>query len=419
MRIQKKFYIRDIRSFRNKALQWGCKSTHCCYLNGNAARYAYESFPELLAVGCKKEFLSDPSDYSSFLDNITTSKDWAFGFLGYNTREIQLKENGFFPNGLFFSPITLISFFPGNIISIESSEDPELILSEIVNSVAENENEISGSFHSSITRENYISVINRLKFHLQRGDIYQVNYCIKFEAEDLHCDPWLIYEKLNALSSMPFSGFLKAKEFCIVSASPERYLKKLNTKIISQPMKGTAPVYENEVENKYSISNLITSEKEIAENVMIVDLVRNDLSTICQDGSVKVETLCGLYTFKNVHQMVSTVVGTLNNVSASQIIEKTFPMGSMTGAPKIRAMQLIEENEITERGPFSGTMGYFDPNGNFDLNVLIRSLFYNKRSGKAFYEAGSGITHLSDPEKEYEECMLKAETIKQVFTNLN
>ena len=286
MRIHKKFHIKDIKAFRIKALQWGCKSTHCCYLNGNNIRYDYEAFPEMLAAGCKEEFVSNPSDYSVFLNSVTKSKDWAFGFLGYNTKEIPLQKSSSFPPGLFFSPLTLISFFPRDIIHIDSCENPDLILDEILNTEPEKTNSISGSFEPVISRSDYISIVNRLKSHLQRGDIYQVNYCIKFESKDLYADPWLVYEKLNSLSPMPFSGFFKANDFCIVSASPERYLKKLNTKIISQPMKGTAPVFKNSEADKESIAALTSSEKEIAENVMIVDLVRNDLSTICADDGL-------------------------------------------------------------------------------------------------------------------------------------
>lgn len=416
MRIKKSFHLKDPQSFKKKALKWGCSQSHCCYLNGNGKEYDYESFPEILAVGCEQEFTPSNPEFTAFLNTISSLKDWAFGFLGYNSKEVEMKSGNFLP-GLFFVPSTIITFLKENIISIETIGDPKKVLQEIDGIKLLNlKTSIKAVFIPELSRKEYIDKIRILKSHLQRGDIYQINYCIKFESEGIYYDPYLIYEQLNLASSMPFSGFLKAKDYCIVSASPERFLKKINTKIISQPMKGTSPVFTVEDENIKSISNLKNSQKERAENIMIVDLVRNDLSTICQDGSVKVDKLCEVYSFQNVHQMVSTVTGKLSeNITISEIFENTFPMGSMTGAPKIRAMQLIDDLEISSRGPFSGTMGYIDPKGNFDFNVLIRSLFYNSKTGHGFYSAGSGITILSDPENEYEECMLKGEILKNIF----
>ncbi len=414
MQIKKKFHIEDLGSFRKKALKWGCKKSHCCYLNGNNNVYSYESFPEILAVGCKREFHPHKENFTDFFNVISLSKQWAFGFLGYNSNEVKIKQ-GPFLNGLFFVPSTLITFLKDNIISIETDQDTDSILREIEDTLIES-SKLKGNFSPEITKNEYLEKIRILKSHLQRGDIYQINYCIKFLSDGIFTDPHLIYEQLNLVSLMPFSGFFKARAHCIVSASPERFLKKINKKIISQPMKGTSPAFSDGEENLKSIYHLTHSEKERAENIMIVDLVRNDLSTFCQEGSVKVEKLCDLYSFHNVHQMVSTVSGRIaEQVTAGEILEKTFPMGSMTGAPKIRAMQLIEELEISSRGPFSGTMGYMDPKGNFDLNVLIRSLFYNTQTGHGFYSAGSGVTVLSDPEKEYDECMLKGETMKNIF----
>ncbi|MBC7389127.1 MAG: anthranilate synthase component I family protein [Opitutaceae bacterium] len=416
MRIKKKYHLKDLQSFKKKALKWGSSQTHCCYLNGNSKIYSYESFPEILAVGCVQEFTNDEPDFTDFLNKVSKLKDWAFGFLGYNSRDVEMKSAYFLP-GLFFVPSTIITFSKENIISVETNGDPEMILKEINDITPDfSKNKIKGAFIAEISRDEYIKKIRILKSHLQRGDIYQINYCIKFESEGIYYDPYLIYDVLNLASPMPFSGFFKARDYCIVCASPERFLKKLNAKIISQPMKGTSPVFADQAENIKSISDLKSSEKERAENIMIVDLVRNDLSTICQYGTVKVEKLCDVYSFQNVHQMVSTVTGKLaEDLSTAEIFAKTFPMGSMTGAPKIRAMQLIVDLEISSRGPFSGTMGFMDPKGNFDFNVLIRSMFYNSHTGKGFYSAGSGITILSDPEKEYEECMLKGETLKNIF----
>ena len=198
---------------------------------------------------------------------------------------------------------------------------------------------------------------------------------------------------------------------------PGTVFKKGGSKNISQPIKGTSKrMQENAVSDEKNKMDLYHSNKDRSENVMIVDLVRNDLSKVCKEGTVKVDELFGIYSFPQVHQMISTVSGELkDNISFQEIIRATFPMGSMTGAPKKRVMELIEQYERTKRGIFSGAVGYISPNGDFDFNVVIRSIMYNSQSGYLSFLTGSGITFYSDPEKEWEECLLKAEAMKNVF----
>jgi para-aminobenzoate synthetase component 1 len=223
---------------------------------------------------------------------------------------------------------------------------------------------------------------------------------------------------LLEISPTPFSALYGLNGKYLICASPERFLKKTGSEIISQPMKGTARRDLQDKNNDDHLKqSLFEDAKERAENVMVVDLVRNDLSKVCKDGSVKVDELFGVYSFPQVHQMVSTVSGELKEkVSFSEIIKATFPMGSMTGAPKIRVMELIDQYEPTGRGLFSGSVGYIDAEGNFDFNVVIRSILYNASTSNLSYYAGSGITFYSDAEKEWEECLLKAEAIRQVLT---
>jgi para-aminobenzoate synthetase component 1 len=229
-------------------------------------------------------------------------------------------------------------------------------------------------------------------------------------------DPLKIFRKLSELSPNPFSSFYRSGEKYLMCASPERFLKKTNNTIISQPVKGTSRRDNMEVEDENEKMLLQQSEKERAENTMIVDLVRNDLSKICTEGSVSVKEFLKIYSFPQVHQMISTIRGSLReNISFSEILSATFPMGSMTGAPKKRAMELIEQYEKTKRGLFSGTVGYINPSGDFDFNVVIRSVLYNKEKKYISTQVGSAITWKSIPEKEYEECMIKAEAMMKAL----
>src|SRR5690606_11612821 len=252
--------------------------------------------------------------------------------------------------------------------------------------------------------------------HIHRGDVYEANFCQEFYALNAVIDPVQTYNKLNSISKPPFATFLKMDDKYLLSASPERYLKKEGKKIISQPIKGTAKRADTALEDDLFRFSLENDPKERSENIMIVDLVRNDLSRIAKKGSVKVKELCKVYTFEQVHQMISTVEAEVeDHIHPVEIIKATFPMGSMTGAPKISAMKVIEEVEETKRGLYSGAVGYFKPSGDFDFNVIIRSILYNKTEKYVSYSVGSAITSKSTPEKEYEECLVKAKAMKQVL----
>jgi para-aminobenzoate synthetase component 1 len=202
----------------------------------------------------------------------------------------------------------------------------------------------------------------------------------------------------------------------LLSATPERYIKKIGEKIVTQPIKGTARRSDNEEEDYAFAKALQQNPKERSENIMIVDLVRNDLSRTARRGSVVVEELCEVYPFKQVHQMISTVTSQLAvGISPVDVIRSTFPMGSMTGAPKLRAMQIIESLEESKRGLYSGSVGYFTPTGDFDFNVIIRSILYNAENKYISYSVGGAITAGSDPDSEYEECLLKAKAMRAVL----
>lgn len=267
-----------------------------------------------------------------------------------------------------------------------------------------------------VSKTAYVENVARIKNHIQLGDVYELNYCIPFIANNIEINPVLVWENLCMISPMPFACFIDHPDFSIISASPERFIKKKNNQLFIQPMKGTKGKGASEKENLLLKEELRNDPKERTENVMIVDLTRNDLSKVAKKGTVKVDELFGVYSFQSIHQMISTVSCTIEkDTSFSDIIGATFPMGSMTGAPKKRAMELIDQYECFSRGPFSGMLGYIDPRGDFDFSVMIRTIFYDKKNKKIFIAVGSAITSKSDVEKEYEECLIKLQPLLQAL----
>ena len=271
---------------------------------------------------------------------------------------------------------------------------------------------------STVSKEKYIEKVNAIKQHIQQGDIYEINYCITFEAKDVTINPLKIYNKLNAISNAPYAAFAKFDKHYIISSSPELFLTKKGNTLVTKPIKGTAKRGITQTEDDAIKLELQSNLKERNENVMIVDVARNDLSRLAKKGSVNVEKLCDIESYQQVHQMVSTVSCELKeNTSFNDIIKATFPMASMTGAPKIRAMQLIDEFELYNRGPYSGALGYIDEKGDFDLSVLIRSIFYDEEKHYLSFTVGSAITAMCNAEDEYEECLLKAKAMMQVLSS--
>lgn len=271
---------------------------------------------------------------------------------------------------------------------------------------------------ATISKEKYIEKVNTIKQHIQQGDIYEINFCMTFEAYDVTINPLAIYQKLNAISHAPYSAMAKFDSQYIISSSPELFLTKRGNKLITKPIKGTAKRGENEKEDATIKKELQANLKERTENVMIVDVARNDLSRIAKKGTVNVDKLYDIESYQQVHQMVSTVSCELkDNTTFEDIINATFPMASMTGAPKIRAMELIDEFELYNRGPYSGALGYIDENSDFDLNVLIRSIFYDEEKHYLSFTVGSAITAMCHAEDEYEECLLKAKAMMEVLNN--
>jgi len=417
------YAISDFIETKQKVLNWLQRFNTFCFLDNHQYQILPHSQECLLGAGVKRQLKANAGNALEQLQKfIGHNQNWLFGHLGYDLKnEIEEVYSSHvdaigFPDLFFFEPEYLIRLSEQEII-IEG-ENPTLVFDEINNADKRDNKKVTPpAIRNSLSQEEYITVIKKLKEHILRGDCYEINFCKDFFAEDCIIDPLSIYKKLSIESPNPFSALYRMNDQWLICASPERFLKKQGNSILSQPIKGTSKreLLNTELDELKKL-DLYHSAKDRSENVMVVDLVRNDLAKICKEGTVKVDELYGIYSFPQVHQMISTISGELtDNISFSEVIRATFPMGSMTGAPKKRVMDLIEQYETTKRGIFSGAVGYISPEGDFDFNVVIRSIMYNAATSYLSFKAGSGITFYSDPEMEWEECLLKAAAIKKVL----
>lgn len=385
---------------------------------------------QLIAIGCTQELIVKKEKHAllQLQQFIDTSTGWLFGYLTYDLKnEIEALHSGHtdgvaFPVLHFFSPLLVMEVQEPEVLihyddAFITPEEVELLLKQLHFSPEKQIKMIRPvPVRSRITKKEYIHAVEQLQEHIRKGDIYEVNFCQEFFAEDAYIDPPAVYQRLNALSQAPFAAYCRFGDHHLICSSPERFLQKHQHHLISQPIKGTIRRSSDPREDASLKDELQQSEKERSENVMIVDLVRNDLSRIAKRGTVKADELFGAYSFKQVHQLISTVsCDVKDEVSFTDIIRSTFPMGSMTGAPKVRAMQLIERYESTKRGLYSGAIGYIRPNGDFDFNVVIRSILYNQQKKYASFMVGSAITDKANAEQEYEECLLKAKALFEVL----
>ena len=429
----KTFSVDKINEFKSNLLIWSKQYETVLWLDSNQYNKSYSSFDCAMAAD---EFTAIKTDYFNAFEKLkeyqTITKDYIFGYISYDVKNDieQLSSKNFdglgFADLYFFQPQKLV-FIKGNSVEFqylrmvddEIENDFEVISKlSFLSEKKELKNKADLKIKLRIHKEEYHKKVTKVLEHIHRGDIYEANFCQEFYAENATINPLEVYQHLNEISEPPFATFLKMEHQYLLSASPERYIKKEGTKIISQPIKGTAKRLISKIDDDKTAFDLSRDEKERSENVMIVDLVRNDLSKIAKKGSVKVEELCKVYSFKQVHQLISTVVSEVEeNTHPIDIIRDTFPMGSMTGAPKFSAMKIIEELEETKRGLYSGTVGYITPTGDFDFNVVIRSILYNEEKKYISYSVGGAITAKSTPEKEYEECLLKAKAMRHVLLN--
>ena len=424
-----------IDTFKSQLLTWSQPYHEAVWMDSNDYHEAYSSFDAVLAVDAMTCIQTDFQEaFLKLKEYQTHTKDWIFGYLSYDLKNAieDLKSENFdglhFPELYFFQPKKLFLFKGDtvemhylNVVADEMDNDLNNICHCEPVLSAESDEERSNFLNEivikpRISKTDYLSKVNTMLEHIYRGDIYEANFCQEFYIKNTQINPLETYWKLNSISKPPFATFIKLNDKYLLSASPERYLKKTGTKIISQPIKGTAKRSKDSVEDKRLKEQLAIDEKERSENIMIVDLVRNDLSKTAKKGTVKVEELCQVYTFPQVHQMISTISSEIEETEHPvHVLESTFPMGSMTGAPKISAMKIIETLEETKRGVYSGAVGYFTPDSNFDFNVVIRSILYNHSQQYVSFSVGSAITAKSNPLKEYEECLIKAKAMREVL----
>lgn len=425
-----------LESIKSNILDYCSRFEHSAYYDSNGFQYGlghrekYSEF-ELVAAAKAINILSNSPTILTDVDRfMAQTPDWLFGYLSYELKnrihsiESSNSNSTSFKDYSFFQPETVFTI-KGETLTVYSILDSAAIkrlMRELLTTKPnDNQTKISDiNLTPTICKEEYIKKVNEIKENIHFGNIYEINFCQEFSATVSNLNPKELFAQLKKTSPTPFSAWLRDNDQYLLCASPERYIKKTGSLLFSQPIKGTCPRGKDETEDKQNLETLLHSEKEISENVMIVDLVRNDLSRIAAKGSVSVEECCAPYAFPQVYQLISTVTCQLRpEIQLSDIIKATFPMGSMTGAPKLRAMQLADSFETFQRGVYSGAVGYITPVGDFDFNVVIRSFVYSEASGHLSYAVGGAITMLSEAEAEYSECLVKARAMNKTLKALN
>lgn len=377
-----------------------------CICLSNGFEDPYGRYEVLAGFGVKKSYHR--------MDSMAANGSLKLGFCSYDFKNelIQLTSMNAqalaVPEFYFFEPERYFKLS-------RNSEIAETNL-ELPNPLSYEQSKVAPAFVCRTPLEQYLINVERIKECIKNGDFYELNYCLQFESNG-SANPYALFAELNRTAPAPFACFFKYYDRFLLCSSPERFLARRKDKVIAQPIKGTRKRQADEQMDEEIKSSLANSEKDLAENIMIVDLLRNDLSRVCIPGSVVVPELCKVYSFSHVHQMISTVTGQLQpEADFADIIKASFPMGSMTGAPKIQVMKDIERFENFSRGWYSGSLGYWE-NGDFDLNVVIRSLQVDLTSERMYYHVGGAITYDSIPEEEYRECLQKAAGLMQALQN--
>jgi len=429
VRHHKEILLTNTKDFKTQLISWAQQYEEIVWLDSNQRLHSHATYDAVLAVDAFTGIQTDAlNGFEKLKDYQEVTKDWIFGYLSYDLKnDIEpLSSENFdglnFPDLYFFQPKKLFLFKDKSVTikylnCICDEVESDLVTISSFSKTAESKVSNNIKIESRVSKASYLEKVTAMLSHIKRGDIYEANFCQEFYAI-AQLNPLETYFSLNSISQTPFATFLKNGNQFLLSSSPERFIKKEGSIITSQPIKGTTRRSDNSNEDEDLKFALKNDQKERSENIMIVDLVRNDLSKIAKKGTVKVTELCEIHSFKQVHHMISTVEAeVLPTVSAVGIIAAAFPMGSMTGAPKISAMTIIEELEETKRGVYSGAVGYFSPQGDFDFNVVIRSILYNASNSYVSFSVGSAITSKSTPEKEYEECLVKAKAMRSVLEN--
>lgn len=416
--------LTDLETFKASALRWaGQFRVFCLLTNNNYSNNKYPGKEWTLAIDAIDETSTADCGFEELKRFHNHSYSTIFGFLTYDLKNNieKLKSENYdgllFPELYFFKPRYVFEL-NGNKLTINRNY-PETyeLLERIKNLPLKVTKQEAVSIQCRTTKANYLENVNSIRKQIGAGDFYEMNYCVEFYAEEAIINPLDTFIHLNERAKAPFSSLVKYNQNYLLCASPERFLKKEGSKIISQPIKGTIRKGKDIEENAVLQQQLKNDIKERAENVMIVDLVRNDLAKSSKPASVTIEELFGIYEFNTVNQMISTVVSEAKeDIHFTDIIKNAFPMGSMTGAPKVMVMETIERYEEFKRGLYSGSVGYITPEGDFDFNVVIRSILYNAHTKYLSAPVGGAITYDSVPEKEYDEVLLKAHAMMEALT---
>lgn len=424
-RNEKAYHIADgqYKILKQQMLSWANRFSILLYLDSNNYNAPHSSYECLLGVADNTTMVSSLEELKEWHQE---NNDWLLGHINYdykNELESRLSSRHTptlnFQEFYFFCPqvVFTISKDKQTLTIASLNDDCDELYTQIISTDIHIEKEMPKvEFIHRTGKEDYLKTVNKLRQHIEEGDCYEINYCTKGYAKEVEIEPLTVFNELNRLSPSPYAAYYRNDDKYLMCSSPERYIKKDGSRLFSQPIKGTIGRGKDGQEDEQNKEDLLASIKDRAENVMITDLVRNDLARCSEVGSVCVEELFGIYSFPQVHQMISTVSAKLSEkYHFTDAIKYSFPMGSMTGAPKIKVMELIEEYEEQRRELFSGTVGYITPDGDFDFNVIIRSLFYNSTDKYLSYQTGGAITYDSDAQKEYEEMRLKAWALERVF----
>jgi para-aminobenzoate synthetase component 1 len=405
-----------------KILKWANSFSSFMAYDSNSHEDIYSKYDFLIGIDALDNYI-EPFDIESF--NKWKNNDFVCGAISYefnhNIYEITAKKDAFIGWNpfYFFKPRYIIYIQSGRIYINRNFPEAIEMLEQIYAIESKEIEELPNiAFKTDTTRREYTNTVSQIKEKIEEGAFYELNYCIDFRAEEADFDAIQTFIHLNKLAQTPMSALVKLGKKWILSFSPERFVAKRGATLIAQPIKGTAKRNADLKEDERIKNALQQSEKERAENSMIVDLMRNDLTPFAKTGSVEVKEWCEIYSFQHVHQMISTIEATIENEQNTlDALKHCFPAGSMTGAPKKNVMKHIESFESFKRGMYAGNMGYFDTDGDFDWNVVIRSIYYDEKHKKANFSVGSAITIQSDAEEEYKECLLKAQFLLKAFGN--
>jgi para-aminobenzoate synthetase component I len=385
----------------------------CSYLAAGAKRSIQANGDSVTVSHAEtvQQFKENP--WSAFRKFQDESEGMIFGYLGYDLKNYT--EQLFSTNKTLTNLPDLWFFEPEHLIQIDEA-GAHIVKGGLEADASDSEISISSCQVSSlrplISHGAYLQKIREIQTRIHEGDFYELNYSYPIQGM-FEGAPYQLYRRMRDINPVPFAAYLDLKEATVCCSSPERFLKKSGRRVISEPIKGTVPRSDHPDEEKHHLE-ILNNEKNRAENLMIVDLVRHDLSSIALPGSVTVPKLYDIQSFGTVHQLISTVEAEVDeNCHPADVIQACFPMGSMTGAPKIEVMKTIEQLETYRRGIYSGAIGYITPDGDFDFNVVIRSAII--QDGTILYPVGGAITGDSDPEDEWIETQVKARSLTRAI----